>query len=75
MTFVSCLNYTFHTCSSPYNIVYILELSLLNVAAVIIIKDVEDILDFLGGLWGEATQMEEPFIAEGFGGWKHETQM
>lgn len=77
MTFVSCLNYTFHTCSSPYNnyMFHTLELRLLNVAAVIIIEDVEDILDFLGRLWGEATQLEEPFVAEGFRGWKHETQM
>lgn len=54
---------------------YTLELRLLNKAAVIIIEDVEHILDFLGGLWGEATQLEESFVAEGFRGWKHQTNV
>lgn len=58
----------------PTTLFYTLKLRLLNVATFIIIKNVEDILDFFGGLWGEATQLEEPFVAEGFRGWKHKTK-
>lgn len=32
------------------SVFYTLELRLLNVAAVVIVEDVKDILDFLGGL-------------------------
>lgn len=57
------------------SVFYTLELRLLNVAAAVLIQDVEDILDFLGGLWGQPTKLEEPFVAEGVGGWKHVTQV
>lgn len=47
-----------------------LELRLLDEAAFVIVEDLEDILDLLGRLWGQATQTEELLVAEWVRNWK-----
>lgn len=48
-----------------------LELFLLDVAAVVIVQDGEDLLDVLGALLGEATHLEELLGAETVCGYTH----
>lgn len=52
----------------------ILELRLLDVAAVVLVEDLEDIFDLLGRLWGQATQLEKLLVAEWVWSWKHTHQ-
>lgn len=47
----------------------LLQLFLLNEAAVVLVNDLEGRLDIVGGLLGQATGSKELLVVEGVGSW------